>query len=269
MDFIHHNMRMASNRKLEEAQSIPEECQAVILAGGRGTRLRPAFDQGPKGIAPVGNRPFLEYLLIWLRAAGIQKLVVCVGYKKDQIRDWLGDGSSWGLEVKYSEEKRLLGTAGALKLAEKLISSPSFLVLNGDSFLDVNLQAMYRFHAKKGALVTIAVARVRHSARYGTVQLDRTHQIRAFQEKKKNLTRNAKSKPHGSLKPINGGVYLMQKRFLHAIPPRIAMSLEKDIFPGLVGEELYGFVTRGYFIDIGVPSDFERAQTELHKRFRT
>jgi NDP-sugar pyrophosphorylase family protein len=245
-----------------------EGSQALILAGGLGKRLRAAFDTGPKSMAPVGDRRFLEYLLVWLRSAGIKDLILCVGYRKNQIQSWLRDGSDWGLRIRYSEEKRLLGTAGALKQAEEMLSTQNCLVINGDSFLDVDLRKMYRFHQRHDALATIAIARVRNSARYGTVQLDRSEKIVAFQEKRKNITTSGRSLSPAGMQLINGGVYLFQRRFFDSIPARRATSLEKEIFPRLVGGDLYGFVSCGYFIDIGVPSDFERAQTELRKRFR-
>lgn len=242
---------------------IIENCQAIILAGGLGTRLRPVFDGGPKSLAPVGGRFILEYLLLWLRSAGIKDLILCVGYEKDQIQNWLVDGAAWGLRVTYSVEETLLGTAGAIKHAEKLIFMPYCLVVNGDSFLDVTLADMYRFHRRHKALATLALARVSDSGRYGTVQLDRSGQVIAFQEKKQNLASQDNSAP----KLINGGVYLLEKQFVEHIPPGKVVSLETQIFPSLVGKNLYGFVTDGYFIDIGVPADYERAQTELPKRF--
>jgi NDP-sugar pyrophosphorylase family protein len=248
---------------------IIENSQALILAGGLGTRLRPVFNGGPKSLAPIGDRLFLEYLLIWLRSAGIKELILCVGYEKEQIQNWLVDGARWGLHITYSVERTLLGTAGALKHAEKLISMPHCLVVNGDSFLDVNLAQMFRFHVRRRALATLAVACVRNSARYGTVQLDRSGNVIAFQEKKQNLVSQDNS-PSGPGRPqlINGGVYLLEKHFFDVIPPRKAISLETQIFPALVGKNLYGFVTDGYFIDIGVPADYEKAQCELPKRFR-
>jgi NDP-sugar pyrophosphorylase family protein len=248
---------------------ITENLQAIILAGGLGTRLRPAFNGGPKSLAPVGGRFFLEYLLIWLRSAGIKDLILCVGYEKDQIQNWLDDGAAWGLRVTYSVEEILLGTAGAIKNAEKLISMPYCLVLNGDSFLNVNLEEMYRFHMRHKGLATLALARVADSARYGSVRLGRSGQVTAFQEKKQNLTNPYNSAPKRQRPEIiNGGVYLFEKQFVGHIPPGKVVSLETQIFPTLVGKNLYGFVTDSYFIDIGVPADYARAQTELPKRFR-
>jgi len=262
---IHHLMRGTTNSKSTHTSTSLEKCQALILAGCLGTRLRSAFDVGPKSMAPVGGRYFLEYLLDWLRSAGIRELILCVGHKKSQIQNWLDDGREWGLHIRYSVEKKLLGTAGALKLAEKMISGESCFVVNGDSFLGIDLKEMYQFHVKHRSLATIALARVRNSARYGTVQLDRKARIVAFREKSAGASKRGPSS--GNLQLINGGVYVLEKQFFDAIPPRKAVSLERDVFPPLVGKNLYGFVTSGYFIDIGVPADFERAQTELPKRF--
>ena len=261
------NMPKTKSRASGSIQQTIENSQALILAGGLGTRLRPAFHGGPKSLAPIAGRLFLEYLLIWLRSAGIKELILCVGYEKDQIRNWLVDGAAWGLHVTYSVEKTLLGTAGAIKLAAELISAPYCLVVNGDSFLDVNLAEMYQFHVRHRALATLALARVPDSARYGTVQLDRLGLVTAFQEKKQNLASQDDSPPRRCPQLINGGVYLLEKRFLDLIPPGKAISLETEVFPTLVGKNLYGFVTDGFFIDIGVPAEYQRAQSELPKRF--
>jgi NDP-sugar pyrophosphorylase family protein len=261
-------MPNTQNRASPRSRRIIENSQALILAGGLGTRLRTVFN-GPKSLAPIGDRHFLEYLLMWLRSEGIKELVLCVGYQKDQIQDWLLDGAAWGLRVTYSVEETLLGTAGAIKHAEKLISRPYCLVVNGDSFLDVNLAEMYQFHVRQRALATLALARVPDSTRYGTVQLDRSGQVISFREKKQSLASQDDSPP-GRRRPqlINGGVYLLEKRFFDVIPPLKVISLETEIFPTLVNKNLYGFVTDGYFIDIGVPADYERGQSELPKRFR-
>jgi NDP-sugar pyrophosphorylase family protein len=262
IDFYRHTRGTIGGKP---ALASLENCPALILAGGLGTRLRAAFGDGPKSMAPVAGRHFLEYLLFWLRSAGIKDLILCVGYQKTQIQDWLGDGGHWGLRVRYSEEKELLGTAGALKLAADLVFAETCFVVNGDSFLSVNLSKMCQFHTVRGALATVAVARVRNSVRYGTVQLDRSGRITAFHEKSKASRRGVTKR--GRLQLINGGVYLFQKRFFDVIPSGRVISLEKEIFPELLDRKLYGFATSGYFIDIGVPADFKRAQTELPKRF--
>lgn len=216
-------------------------------------------------MAPVGGRRFLEYLLLWLHSAGIRDLILCVGYKGDQVRNWLGSGSQRGLRIRYSIEKELRGTAGAVRLAARMVKAPTCIVLNGDSFLEVNLQEMCRFHQSKKALATIALAGVPDAARYGGVRLDRNGRIIAFTEKGEALTKSGCARHR--LQLINGGVYVLQRRFLSSIPARKTVSLEKQSFPALAGGSLYGFVTHGFFIDIGAPADYVRAQTELPKRF--
>jgi NDP-sugar pyrophosphorylase family protein len=216
-------------------------------------------------MAPVGGRPFLEYLLGWLHSAAITELILCVGYKRKQIQNWLGNGSQRGFRVRYSVEEELRGTAGALRLAAKMVNAPTCVALNGDSFLEVNLREMYRFHQSKRAIATIALARVRDSARYGGLQLDRKERITGFFEKGEGLVRHPPG--HGGFQLISGGVYLLQRRFLSSIPAGETVSLEKETFPTLAGGRLYGFVTHGFFIDIGIPADYARAQTELPKRF--
>lgn len=216
-------------------------------------------------MAPVGGHYFLEYLLLWLRSVGIRDLILCIGYKGSQIQNWLSDGSKWGLRVRYSIEQKLLGTAGALKCAAQIVTSESCLVLNGDSFLGVDLREMYGFHRSHRALATMALARVWDSSRYGTVQVDQKGKILAFHEKDRRQRKLLKRQRGTRL--INGGVYLVNNRCFEDIPVRKNVSLENEIFPALSDGKLFGFVTHGYFIDIGVPADFARAQTESPKRF--
>jgi D-glycero-alpha-D-manno-heptose 1-phosphate guanylyltransferase len=238
---------------------------AVILAGGLGTRLRSAFSDRPKSLAPVNGRPFLDYLLSWSYDEGVRKAVLCVGYMRSQIEDYVQDGDRWGLLVSYSIEEDLLGTGGALKNAEPLISGESIFALNGDTFLEVNLSEMLDFHRRKQSRATLAVTSVRNDGRYGRLELDREERIVSFSEQ------SGGSKSSGSGindTSINGGVYLIEREILNQIPPNIAVSLEKEVLPKLVASgAVFGFRTRGYFLDIGVPDDFERAQIELPERY--
>jgi len=239
-----------------------EEYWAVILAGGLGTRLRPVFDQGPKCMAPVGGRPFLEYLVYRLAAAGIKDVVLCIGYLGEQIQDYFGDGSARGLNFRYAIEHQLLGTAGAVKNAESWLQQKTCFVFNGDSFLDVDLAGMLAFHRARKALVTIALARCSDPARYGQVLLNAEGAVTAFVEKDAaNPAAAGEAECH-----INGGVYVLSPGVLEHIPAGQVVSWEKDVFPRLIGAGLYGYSGAGYFIDIGVPADFQRAQTELVHR---
>jgi NDP-sugar pyrophosphorylase family protein len=161
---------------------IPE-IPSLILAGGLGSRLRPAFDTGPKSIAPIAGRSFLEYLLLQIGRAGFHKVLLCVGYGASQIEEFVGDGGRWGLSVRYSVETEPLGTAGAVKRAASLIDAPHFLVFNGDSFLSIDLRRLVEEHVRSKAMATLALAKVHDSTRFGTVVLAADGQIKQFCEK--------------------------------------------------------------------------------------
>jgi NDP-sugar pyrophosphorylase family protein len=238
------------------------EIPSLILAGGLGTRLRPAFDAGPKSIAPIGGRSFLEYLLVQISRAGFHQVLLCVGYGASQIEDFVGDGRKWGLSVRYSVESEPLGTAGAVKRAAALIDTQHFLVFNGDSFLAIDLQRMVEEHVRSGALATVALAKVRDSARFGNVVVGADGLIEQFAEK-----RAYHESDSPDLRVVNGGIYVFSKPVLDLIPEPGAVSLEHDVFPKLLINGIRGFLTDGYFIDIGLPEDFQRAQAELPKFF--
>jgi D-glycero-alpha-D-manno-heptose 1-phosphate guanylyltransferase len=239
---------------------------ALILAGGLGKRLRSAYSSGPKALAPVGTRPFLDYLLYWLRGEGVQEVILCVGYKRSSIQRHVGTGHKWGLRVRYSIERKLLGTAGALKKAGVMLGSNRAFVINGDTFLDVNLGEMIAYHRDRKAWATLAVAKVADARRFGTLRLDSRGRVTSFVEKSASDTDEALA---CSRLQINGGVYLFEKKLLGRIPARRQVSLENEVFPLLLQKKrLFGFVTDGFFLDIGVPDDFRRAQSELPKRFR-
>jgi len=238
------------------------EIPVLILAGGLGTRLRSVFDSGPKSMAPIGGRPFLEYLFLQIRRGDFHNVLLCVGYGRRQIEEWAGDGTKWGFRLRYSVEPEPRGTAGAVKLAAKLIDNDVFLVLNGDSFLAVDLQELVQEHIRCEPLATIALAKVRDSKRYGTVDLGSQGRIRSFLEKNTSTVGNS-----SGWHLVNGGVYVFQKHALNIVPDRGAISLEREVFPRLLENGMRGFVTDGYFIDIGLPDDFKRAQVELPARF--
>lgn len=240
----------------------PSQIPAMILAGGLGTRLRPAFNSGPKSMAPIDGRPFLEYLLVQISRAGFRDVLLCVGYEREKLEEWIGDGRKWHLSVRYSIEPMPLGTAGAVKFAARLIDSETFLVLNGDSFLGVNLRDLVCRHLGSGACATIALAKVRDRTRYGTVVLKPNGDVEAFLEKT-----TARVTDSGNWYLVNGGVYVFSRSVLGQVPYMTAVSLEKDVFPHLLRRGVKGVVSDGYFIDIGLPDDFKRAQTELPENF--
>jgi NDP-sugar pyrophosphorylase family protein len=223
--------------------------KAVLLIGGLGTRLRSAVPSSPKALASVGGRPFLELLLRQLGAQGIRQLVMCTGYLAEQIEEVFGDGSDLGMTIQYSQEPVPLGTAGALKFAQRYLRHESeFLVLNGDSFLEVDFNELVESHRKRDGLVTMAVVPVDNASRYGTVRLGADSRLLGFEEK-------AEQSAPGI---INAGVYVLSNAVLPEISEGPA-SLERDIFPRLLGQGIFAVEQRGVFIDIGIPEDYARA----------
>jgi D-glycero-alpha-D-manno-heptose 1-phosphate guanylyltransferase len=230
------------------------DIKALMLVGGLGTRLRSVVASKPKVLATIGNESFLELLVRQLSSQGIRRLVMCTGYLAEQIENRFGDGSRWNVSIEYSKEETLLGTAGAVKLAGRYVENcPEFLVLNGDSFLEINYQDLIGFHRKQPqAVATIAVTRVPDASRYGTVKIDSDRRINGFVEKT------------GDNSPglINGGVYVFTRTVWKSFPEGPG-SLEKDVFPRLIDLGVYAYEQRGMFIDIGTPSDYSRAQELL------
>ncbi len=263
VSYLEQNPNLVS--PIKKSGSLPA---AVILAGGLGTRLRPAYSTGPKCMAPVAGRPFLDYLLTWLKSQGMKEVILCVGYKRTHVQKYVGKGRKWGLRVTYSIEEELLGTGGALKKAERLVSGTRLFVVNGDTFLGVNLREMFEFHVSRGALATLAVVNVADDGRYGSLRLDNEGKITAFLEKGEG---DSDHKSNGTTKSINGGVYIFEKKLLNHIRASGPVSLEKNVFPQIVAsknKKVYGLLMDAYFLDIGVPSDLWRAQRELPERFR-
>jgi NDP-sugar pyrophosphorylase family protein len=235
------------------------DTKAVLLVGGLGTRLRTVVPSTPKPLAPVGNHPFLELPMRQLCNQGIKNLVMCSGYLADQIEDEFGDGSDLGVTIEYSKEPLPLGTAGAVKFAQRYLRGvPDFLVMNGDSFLELDLCQLMQFHRTHGGLATIATVSVENAGRYGTVRADSGNRVTEFCEKTCNDCPGL----------INAGVYAFSRAILEFIPTG-TVSLEKDVFPRLLdqGAGLYAAKEQGVFIDIGTPADYEHAQ-KLFDRLR-
>jgi NDP-sugar pyrophosphorylase family protein len=223
---------------------------ALLLVGGLGTRLRPVLPFTPKPLATVGDKSFLDLLVRQLRYQGIRRLVMCTGYLGEQIENEFGNGQSWDAAIEYSKELHPLGTAGAVKLAQSYIpEAPDFLVMNGDSFLDIDFHELIRFHREHGGLVSMAVLQVKNAARYGTVQMDAEGRVIGFLEK---TGRDA-------FGIVNAGVYVFDRNILEHVPEGPA-SLERDVFPRVLNHGVYALEQHGIFIDIGTPEDYARAQ---------
>ena len=228
----------------------PEGMKAVLLVGGMGTRLRPVLTGTPKPLASVGQRPFLELLVAQLHHQGIRKMVFCTGYLADEIEKEFGDGSRRSVSIEYSREPSALGTAGAVKFAEPLLKDAStFLAMNGDSFIQVEIQRLIAFHCRCGGIASMAVVRSKNEKRYGTVQFAADGRVIGFTEKGGSALSGF----------VNAGMYVFDRRILDYIPAGPA-SLERDVFPRILDQGLFAAEQQGVFIDIGTPEDYARAQ---------
>lgn len=225
--------------------------QAVILAGGLGTRIAPVAAGLPKVLLPVGGRPFLHHLMDRLTAGGISEIVLLLGHRADEVAAAARAGAGPGLRLLESVEHEPLGTGGALKAAESWLDQ-RFLVLNGDTLLDLDLADLVSAHkaaAPTGAVATLALVRHPRAGQKGLVRLGRDGEIVEFVEK-------------GRDGPglINAGVYCVERRGLAMVPARRAVSLEREVFPLWMkeagGRGLQGFVVDAYFVDIGLPEDY-------------
>ena len=223
--------------------------KGLILVGGLGTRVKEILDDRPKPMVPVAGRPFLEYLILQVKKQGLTDIVLCIGYLGEQIREYFDNGSKWGVCISYSHESVPLGTAGAIKLAENLIEEETFLVMNGDSFLDVKLNELIEHHLRQAVLATMALVEIEEPARYGAVEINEKGEIESFVEKGQNSRSRL----------INGGVYVLNRKVFDYIPEG-KVSLEKEVFPKLIGKGFHGMPIKGFFIDIGVPADYKRLE---------
>jgi len=222
---------------------------AVILAGGLGIRLQSVVSDKPKVLAEVSGRPFLAYLLEQVAAAGFRDVVLCTGYMAEKVQDCFG--RAYGpLQISYSREDKPLGTGGALRWALLDISSDTVLVMNGDSYIEVDLSAYVSWFFQKKCRAALLLTKVPDAARYGRVILNEDEDVVAFKEKQEGSGAGW----------INAGVYLIERSLIASIPTGIPYSLEREFFPALAGKGLLGFCTEGRFIDIGTPESY--AQTE-------
>jgi len=225
-----------------------KDTSAVILAGGMGTRLREAVSDRPKVLAEINGRPFLAFLLDRLVDVGIKRVVLCTGYMSEMILDVFGD-SYRNMSLFYSRERAPLGTGGALRLALPLIDSDPVLVMNGDSYCDANLKQFVDQHHAYNSKVTLLLVQIEDVSRYGSVDVDNAGRVISFWEKGNQSGTGM----------INAGIYMMGKNVIESIPSDRPVSLERDIFPKMIGNGLCASKHFGRFIDIGIPSDYYAA----------
>ena len=225
--------------------------QALILAGGEGTRLRPLTETVPKPVLPLANRPHISYVIDWLAGHGVDDVVISCGHLADGVRSAL---SETDLRVRYADEPDPRGTAGAIRFAEDQLGD-RFLVLNGDVLCDLDLGALIAQHTDTGAEATIALYPVEDPTAYGLVRRDEDGEISEFLEKPDPAEIDTDE--------INAGAYVLERSVLDLIPPDREVSIEREVFPKLVGEGLYGRRLEGYWIDIGTPERFRQANWDI------
>jgi mannose-1-phosphate guanylyltransferase len=229
--------------------------QALILAGGEGTRLRPLTSTIPKPVVPLGDRPFITYMIEWLRRYGVDDVILACGFMADDVRAVLGDGAALGVHLRYVEEPHPLGTGGALKYAQELLDE-RFLMLNGDVLTDIDLSTQFDQHRLTGARATLALVAVEDPSAYGLVRLAADNAVAEFVEKPGPDTIGTNL--------VNAGVYVLERDVLDAIAPAgTNVSIERDIFPGLVGRGLFGHPAEGYWLDIGTPERYLRGTFDI------
>jgi mannose-1-phosphate guanylyltransferase len=230
--------------------------QAIVLVGGEGTRLRPLTDDVPKPALTLVDRPFLAYMIEWLAGHGVTEVVLACGFLPDVLRGALGDGEHAGVRLTYVTEPDRRGTAGAIRFAADALGErlgDRFLALNGDVLTDLDLTALARTHVERGAQGTIALHPVEDSAAYGLVSVDQGGWVTEFAEKT------------GEPVPgeVNAGAYLLERSVLDLIPPGREVSIEREVFPQLVGEGLAALRLDGYWMDIGTPERYLQASWDI------
>ncbi len=215
--------------------------------GGQGTRLRPLTSTVPKPVVRLVDRPFIAFMLEWLRAHGIDDVIMSCGFLAEGMRSVLGDGSQLGIRLRFVEEPEPRGTAGALKLAEPMLDE-SFLMLNGDVLTDIDLSAQIAQHRATGARATLALVEVPDPSAYGLVILAQDRSVADFIEKPRSDISGEKL--------ISAGAYVLQRDILELVPPDRNVSIEREVWPLLVGNGLYGYPAEGYWLDIGTPARY-------------
>ena len=227
--------------------------KGIILSGGWGTRLRPLTCTIPKTLIPVVNKPVIERQILLLKSVGVKEIILAVSVMADDIKRYFKDGIDLGVNIKYTDEKKPMGTAGALKLAEYYLNDENFFMLNGDEIINFDFHEMLDLHEKNDAIGTIASMSVEDPSRYGVLIVDKdTDKIIKFQEKEEYKPPEGKIVPM----PVNAGVYLLEPEIFSFIAPNKKVSIEKEIFP-LIAEKqkLFNYSIKGIWRDVGKPYD--------------
>jgi mannose-1-phosphate guanylyltransferase len=230
--------------------------EAILLVGGFGTRLRPLTNHRPKPMLPIASLPVTEHQLAMAKRAGIKRIVLATSYMSEVFIPYFGDGSKWGMEIKYAVEKEPLGTGGAIRNAAKELSGDSQVVIfNGDVLSSHNLKGQLDLHINSGADVTLHLTPVEDARAYGCVPTDSEGRVTAFLEKMDNPITNT----------INAGCYVFDKSVIDSIPENEVISVERETFPQLIeaGRKVMGFVEKAYWLDIGTPNALLKGSRDL------
>jgi mannose-1-phosphate guanylyltransferase len=227
--------------------------QALILVGGEGTRLRPLTNTVPKSVMPLAGKPFLSYMIEWLGRHGVEEVVLACGFKADKVREVLGEGDRPRLH--YVEEPEPLGTGGAIKFAAEQLGD-RFLALNGDVLTDLDLTALMNFHEERRAAATLGLYPVEDATGYGLVRSAADGEVLEFLEKPE--------KPGPG--EINAGTYALEHRVLEPVPSGRMVSIEREVFPQVIGHGLYALPLQGYWMDIGTPDRYLQATWDILER---
>lgn len=232
------------------SNTVPKK--AVILVGGKATRLRPLTLHTPKGLLKVQDKSITEHLFELLKNHGITEILLSTGYLKEKFKEYFGDGKKFGVNITYIEEEEPLGTAGPLILAQDHLKEP-FIMSNGDELKNINIEEMYALHKESNALATLALTEVEDPSHYGVARLE-GNKILEFVEKPK--------KEEAPSNLINAGFYIIEPEVIKMIPQGFAM-MEKDVFPKLAEQgRLFGYPFKGQWFDIGTPERYETTKKE-------
>jgi len=229
-----------------------KEC--VILAGGLGTRLRQVVNDVPKVMAEVAGKPFLSYLLDWCAVQSFHRVILSIGYLSEVVIGWVRE-NEYPFEIQFVKEEDPLGTGGAIKLAMDSVEGRLAVVINGDTFFNVDINELYISHYQKGAMISLVLKPMIDFDRYGSVVLDEDNRITAFKEKK-----------FCSSGLINGGIYLINKTIFASENFPVKFSFEKEVLEAKISNiPMYGNVQDTYFIDIGIPEDYRKANADFQR----
>lgn len=239
----------------ENGAALAAETDAVILVGGKGTRLRPLTNTIPKPMLPVAGRPFLEHLLGRIKAAGMTHVVLGTSFKAEVFEEHFGDGSELGLEIEYVVEDEPLGTGGGIRNVLDHLRFERAMVFNGNVLGSTDLQSVLQTHVEQEADVTLHLLRVADPRAFGCVPTDADGRVSAFLEKTEDPPTDQ----------INAGTYVFNKKIIAEIPAGRVVSVEREVFPGLLdrGARVFGHVDQSYWRDMGTPADFVRGSSDL------